>query len=103
MFKVGQVVLVKVEEVTSMDNGRGHRNVKLSMDPADLHRNYKASKMAEGLVMVGAVKSEEDNGWEVDLGVKKVAAFLPKKELLKGFAPCKHTISFKLSSNWQCS
>lgn len=50
LFKVGQMVVVKVLSVNKRSDGK--HDVKLSMKPEDIHGNFKASMIHKDLVSI---------------------------------------------------
>jgi hypothetical protein len=88
MFSVGQFLVVKITSISkksssnNKSNSQKHR-VTLSTDPKDVHSNWTSTALKQGLTLTGAFKSELDHGWEVDLGINGVTAFLPRGKIGK--------------------
>ncbi|XP_059619898.1 protein RRP5 homolog [Phlebotomus argentipes] len=79
MFKPGQEVYVKVVNIDKSE-AKDNKKFELSLNPRDLHSELHHTKLHEGLIMCGAVKSIEDHGYTMDLGVNHVRAFLTSQE-----------------------
>lgn len=77
LFKIGELVTCVVEEVFLTE--RKSHKVLLSLNPSDVNKDKTERILEENLVLVGAIKSKEDHGYEVDLGIEGVTAFLPFK------------------------
>ena len=83
LFTLNQLIIVRVthinEALTATNSIR--RKIILSSNPADLHSNYNATVIEEGMQLTAAVQSVEDHGLVLDVGVKGVRSFLPKNRL----------------------
>ena len=77
MFRVGQPLVVTVTKLERRDS---HCKVTLSAAPQAVHAGLTAGAVRKGLVLQSAVKSVEDHGYVMDVGVGGVTAFLPKKK-----------------------
>ena len=89
MFKVGQPLIVsvtKLERRGGEGGGGGHCKVTLSAAPHAVHAGLTAAALRKGLVLQSAVKSVEDHGYAMDVGVGGVTAFLPKKRTVDDLA-----------------
>ncbi|XP_068619130.1 rRNA biogenesis protein RRP5 [Battus philenor] len=71
MFRPGQYVAVKVLEVRSS-------NLLLSMMPQHVNAGRLQSDLHRGALLQGAVSSEEDHGYVMEMGINNTRAFLPK-------------------------
>ena len=85
MFKVGQPLIVSVTKLERRSSeggggGGGHCKVTLSAAPHSVHAGLGAAALRKGLVLQSAVRSVEDHGYLMDVGVGGVTAFLPKKK-----------------------
>lgn len=91
MFQVGQFLNAQVSSTKTTDVARKtlhqsqkadeqyrlSRRVLLTLDPAVCYAKMKKSDLVHGLVLYNAViKSVEDNGYVLDMGVEGVTAFL---------------------------
>ena len=85
MFKVGQPLLVAVTKLERRESegGGGHHKVTLSAAPHAVHAGIAAAALKKGLALQSAVRSVEDHGYVMDVGVGGVTAFLPKKKAEK--------------------
>jgi len=72
LFEPGQLLVCKVKEVVKS-------TVKLTVDPNQVNSNLNCSLMKSNMQINGIVKSEEENGYLIDVGVRGVRAFLPHK------------------------
>ncbi|XP_075221764.1 ribosomal RNA Processing 5 isoform X2 [Lycorma delicatula] len=79
LYKAGDLVTCCVESVSKTE--RGSHRVLLSLNPSDINRDKREQTLEENVVLVGAVKSMEDHGYSVDLGIEGVTAFLPFKRV----------------------
>ena len=84
MFKAGQPLVVSVTKLERRSNDgsgpTGHCKVTLSAAPQVVHAGLGAAAIRKGLVLQSAVKSVEDHGYVMDVGVGGLTAFLPKKK-----------------------
>ncbi|KAJ3129923.1 Protein RRP5 [Nowakowskiella sp. JEL0407] len=69
-FHVEQFLSVKVIEVTN-------KGVNVSISPEILNKDVNVSQLTPGTFIHGYVKSVQDKGYEVDLGLKNISGFLP--------------------------
>ena len=88
MFKLGQVVICCVTDVSKTEDS--FYSVTVSLDPAKVQGSVlskqvliKWKKNGYMPILTGAVKSIEDHGYVVDVGVNGTRAFLPQKKALK--------------------
>lgn len=79
LFQVGELVTCCVEEVRKTE--RGLHKVLLSLNPSDINKDKTERILEENVVLVGSVKSKEDHGYIIDVGIKGVSAFLPFKRI----------------------
>lgn len=79
LYKPGDLVTCCVDSVSRTE--RGSHKVLLSLNPSDINREKSERILEENVVLVGAVKSKEDHGFSVDLGIEGVTAFLPFKRV----------------------
>ena len=49
-----------------------------SLNPLDLNRNLPVAALAKGLTLAAAVRSVEDHGYVMDVGLADVRCFLPR-------------------------
>ncbi|XP_039276445.1 protein RRP5 homolog isoform X2 [Nilaparvata lugens] len=78
MFQIGELVTVAVETI---NQNNGKFNVSLSLNPCDVNKAFDSSSLVESVQLIGAIKSVEDHGYVVDVGIKNVVAFLPIKNV----------------------
>lgn len=81
IFHVGQAVVTRVIEIN-----RSHEHnakVTLSLVPDVVHSDWSFRAVTSGCVLIAAVKSQEENGYVMDTGIKNVRAFLKKSAALK--------------------
>ena len=80
-FKPGFVLAAAVKETTG--NDKGFHKVSLTLKPSEVNGALTQSLVKKGTVMQGAVVSEEDHGFLIDVGVKGARAFLARKKVEK--------------------
>lgn len=74
MFQVGDVV------VCSVLNPTGTSTLQLTVQPSVVNKYLTTGSFFVGMMISGAVKSEEDHGYTIDIGKSDVKAFLPSGE-----------------------
>lgn len=79
MFSLGTVLPCKVISTPTAQGGR----VKLTLNPRDVNQYLTVTSLKSGTVLYGAISSEEDHGYTVDLGISGVTAFLARNKLNK--------------------
>jgi len=82
MFRVGQLVRVVVID---LQRGKGGRRVELSMRCSLVNKGLTLANFEKGVRVYGAVKSKEDRGYVIDLGIP-VPAFMKFKDWQSGSA-----------------
>lgn len=101
IFKVGQYVRAVVTTVhaagstdTSMlgrtrdDNVKASRRVELSLVPNRVNAGVQKSDLRTGFTLTASIKSIEDHGYLLDLGVADTSGFLSFEDAKKGhFGP----------------
>ena len=88
MFKVGQVIICSVTDISKTEDS--FYSVTVSLDPTLTQGNVLTRKILvdwkkNGHMpnLIGAIKSIEDHGYVMDIGVQGVRAFLPQKKFSK--------------------
>ena len=69
MFSPGAIVHCVI---IGMDKTQHKRRIELSLRATELNREVPLSAVKEGAAVYGAVKSKEDRGWLVDLGMHQL-------------------------------
>ncbi|EAT37161.1 AAEL010827-PA [Aedes aegypti] len=72
LYHEGDLVYVKIKSKHSEKNHFG-----LTLDPQDLHSELTCKHLVEGLVLSATVEEEEDHGYQMNVGIRNVRAFLP--------------------------
>lgn len=101
MFNIGDYYPIKILSKRVCDHF-GHTDVVGSINPADIHKNLSSksfSKLDQGFNLVGAVVSKEDYGYQMDIGVTDVKAFLSFEDLKKN----SHTLNLSIGQLVHCS
>ncbi|KAJ3367824.1 Protein RRP5 [Allomyces arbusculus] len=75
-FKLGQLVAVKVNQM-AVNEKTGKKRTELTMQPGQLYASLAATEIKPGMVLQGAIKSEEDHGFLVEFGIDGLSGFLP--------------------------
>lgn len=78
MFTVGQYLRAVVTDNTSSS---GRKSIELSIEPEKVNENLTKQDLVDGTLVQVAVKSVEDHGLILDVGLRKLRGFLPKKAL----------------------
>ena len=88
MFKLGQVVICSVMDITKTEDS--FYNVTVSLDPTKVQGSILSKQVLirwkkNGYmpILIGSVKSIEDHGYVIDTGIPGTRAFLPKKKAVK--------------------
>ncbi|KAF1982451.1 rRNA biogenesis protein RRP5 [Aulographum hederae CBS 113979] len=86
LFKLGQYLRAAVRSVQNEDiktHGPGKRHIELSLNPHVANGRMSKTDIAVGCTLQAAVKSVEDHGLVMDLGMndQSVNGFLPSKAL----------------------
>ncbi|XP_028390902.1 protein RRP5 homolog isoform X2 [Dendronephthya gigantea] len=76
-FPIGTVLRCMV--VSTDSSKHGHSKIRLSINPEVVNSSLTPSSIYTNMVMSGYIKSKEDHGYSVSLGVKGVTGFLSKK------------------------
>lgn len=74
MFCIGQFVKVVVIDLEKTNE---YKKIVLSMRPEKFNKGLSFNAVGEGSVIYGSVKSKEDKGYIVDLGMSGHSGFLP--------------------------
>ncbi|VDL97858.1 unnamed protein product [Schistocephalus solidus] len=83
MFSTGQVVrcCVKSSSALPMSSTRSpKRLLDLTLDPAHVNANMPKDQLPSNCAIVGCIKSIEDRGYVVEMGIKDTLAFMPFQE-----------------------
>ncbi|XP_039271542.2 protein RRP5 homolog [Styela clava] len=75
MFQVGDIV------VCSVVNPTGITTLHLTLQPSVVNKYLSTMSFFVGQMISGAVKSEEDHGYTIDIGKNDVNAFIPTGEI----------------------
>uniref|UniRef100_A0A0X3Q7M7 S1 motif domain-containing protein n=1 Tax=Schistocephalus solidus TaxID=70667 RepID=A0A0X3Q7M7_SCHSO len=89
MFSTGQVVrcCVKSSSALPMSSTRSpKRLLDLTLDPAHVNANMPKDQLPSNCAIVGCIKSIEDRGYVVEMGIKDTLAFMPFQETQSGGA-----------------
>ncbi|KAL7064474.1 hypothetical protein AAHC03_05325 [Spirometra sp. Aus1] len=86
MFSIGQIVRCCVKNSSlPMDSSRPAKKLlSLTLDPAHVNANIRREQLPSNCVIVGCIKSIEDRGYVVEMGIKDTLAFLPFQETQSG-------------------
>ncbi|KAI8058951.1 uncharacterized protein B0P05DRAFT_559162 [Gilbertella persicaria] len=76
LFHVGQWVRCRIINLQSDDK----KTIELSLKPSVVNEDIVKDDITPGVTLGATVKSVEDHGYILDLGVKDLAGFLPLKE-----------------------
>jgi rRNA biogenesis protein RRP5 len=66
---------------TPTEQTRLASRIEMSLRPEKVNEGVMKADVTTGFRLTGTLKSEEDHGWSVDLGVKDIEGFLKKKEV----------------------
>lgn len=84
-FQIGDYYPVKILSKQACDHF-GHTEIIGSVNPQDIYSNFSSktvTNLPDGFNILAAVSSLEDYGYEMDLGINGVKAFLPLDDLKK--------------------
>jgi rRNA biogenesis protein RRP5 len=86
LFREGQLLTCVV---TNIDSGNStpvnpqanakpsRRTVNVSLLPSRINNSLDIEDILEGQRLIGSVRTKEDHGWVIDLGIQNVSGFLP--------------------------
>lgn len=66
---------------TPTEQTRLASRIEMSLRPEKVNEGVMKADVATGYRMTGALKSEEDHGWSIELGLKDIEGFLKKDEV----------------------
>lgn len=90
LYTPGDLVYVKIK-----NEPEKNRKLELSLDPNDLHSEFNHKHLVEGLVLSATIVEEEDHGYQMNVGIKNVRAFLPTQNV--------HKNKMEIGSNVYCA
>ncbi|KAG7393023.1 hypothetical protein PHYPSEUDO_013511 [Phytophthora pseudosyringae] len=96
IFKVGQFVPCVVLATSKADK---HKQIHLSLRTSLLHAELSPSSLTKGASLHATVSSVEDHGAIVNVGIRGVHAFVPRKELTAPVHKGQHLLVSVLSMN----
>ncbi|ORE09789.1 nucleic acid-binding protein [Rhizopus microsporus var. microsporus] len=79
MFYVGQWLRCKITNLPALEE-KAKRPIELSLKPQVVNEDLLKVDTTPGVTLGATVKSVEDHGYVLDLGVKDLTGFLPTKE-----------------------
>ncbi|KAH7476596.1 rRNA biogenesis protein RRP5 [Phytophthora ramorum] len=96
VFHVGQFVPCMVLATSKADK---HKQIHLSLRTSLLHAELSPSSLVKGASLHATVASVEDHGAIVNVGIRGVHAFVPRKELATPVLTGQHLLVSVLSMN----
>ncbi|CAG8443421.1 4110_t:CDS:10 [Diversispora eburnea] len=87
-FKIGQwvrCVIIELERRDEMTNDKTttkhkpHKVIGLSLSPKEVNRDIEQEDLVKGLIIAASVRSVEDHGYILDIGMKNINCFLNTK------------------------
>lgn len=75
-YKVGDGVIGTIVAVQSGTEGKKRKRLELSLIPAQVNADLTLDDLEVGMMIPCEIKSIEDRGYVIDLGLEKVAGFL---------------------------
>ncbi|EGZ20320.1 hypothetical protein PHYSODRAFT_490560 [Phytophthora sojae] len=96
IFKVGQFVPCVVLATSKTDK---RKQIQLSLRTSLLHAELSVASLTKGASLHATVSSVEDHGAIVNLGIRGVHAFVPRKELAAPVLKGQHLLVSVLSMN----
>ncbi|KAG1141218.1 hypothetical protein G6F37_005560 [Rhizopus arrhizus] len=79
LFHVGQWIRCKIINLPAVEQ-KSKKPIELSLKPNTVNEDMVKVDVTPGVTLGASVKSVEDHGYVLDLGVKDLTGFLPKKE-----------------------
>ncbi|KAI9259298.1 hypothetical protein BY458DRAFT_440503 [Sporodiniella umbellata] len=79
VFRVGQWIRCKIIRLPEVEE-KSKKPIELTLKPELVNEDLVAVDVTPGVTLGATVKSVEDHGYVLDLGVKDLMSFLPKKE-----------------------
>ncbi|XP_048249313.1 protein RRP5 homolog isoform X1 [Haliotis rufescens] len=74
MFRPGLILPCEVTAIKIRSGSK--KKIFLSMNPKLVNRHLEVEHLVEGMILFGSVRSREDHGYVLDVGVEGVTAFL---------------------------
>uniref|UniRef100_A0A8D8VFB2 Protein RRP5 homolog n=1 Tax=Cacopsylla melanoneura TaxID=428564 RepID=A0A8D8VFB2_9HEMI len=74
LYSIGDLVIVKLIECIT--NSLGQKQMKGTLCPHQVNEVYTNTSLESGLVLPACVRSKEDHGYLLDLGVKNTRTFI---------------------------
>ncbi|XP_058447929.1 protein RRP5 homolog [Malaya genurostris] len=78
LYEPDDLVYVKTKQRQEAD-----KRYQLTLDPKELHSELNHKHLVEGLVLSATIEEEEDHGYQMNVGIKNVRAFLPLAKVRK--------------------
>ncbi|XP_055612693.1 protein RRP5 homolog [Uranotaenia lowii] len=76
LYEPGDLIYVKIKaKQTDL------KRFVLTLDPSELHSEFNPQSLVVGLVLCATIQEEEDHGYQMDVGIKNVRAFLPTENI----------------------
>uniref|UniRef100_A0A1A9V937 S1 motif domain-containing protein n=1 Tax=Glossina austeni TaxID=7395 RepID=A0A1A9V937_GLOAU len=75
LYKIGQVVYGKVQELKRSDNGRV--GITMTLKPSNVHSELRHSNIRKDFIFSGAVEEVQEHGYIIESGIKNLRCFLP--------------------------
>ncbi|XP_067657423.1 protein RRP5 homolog [Haliotis asinina] len=101
MFRPGLILPCQVTALKIRSGSK--KKIFLSMNPKLVNRQLEVEHLVEGMVLLGSVKSCEDHGYVLDVGVDGVTAFLANNRADKYITCVNEGESLKLGQVVKCS
>uniref|UniRef100_A0A803YNN3 Protein RRP5 homolog n=1 Tax=Meleagris gallopavo TaxID=9103 RepID=A0A803YNN3_MELGA len=100
LYSPGMLVRCVVTSVEKSADGR--RSIKLSINPKNVNKGLNASALTSGMLLSGFVRSVEDHGYLIDIGVRGTHAFLPHQKAQNYIKAVKRGSDLKIGQSLNC-
>lgn len=84
-FKIGQPVLCQIvslsAENSKSSDKKDKKRIDLTLDPSIINSSLSSEYLSKGMTISCVVKSEEDHGFILDIGINGMSGFIKHKDL----------------------
>lgn len=101
LYTAGELVTAVISGLVSPTGGK--RRIELSLLPSKVNKDIKPEELASGTIVAGEIKSREDRGYTVDLGLcteGEMVGFLPDSEAPAGLVEGK-TVALMVAASFK--
>ncbi|KAL9893579.1 ribosomal RNA Processing 5 [Glossina fuscipes fuscipes] len=103
LYRIGQVVYGKVQELKRSDTGRVW--IVMTLKPSNVHSELRHSNIRKDFIFSGAIEEVQEHGYIIESGIKNLRCFLPFENSQKEHVTGQHVLLKvkKMTSNKNAS